>query len=1030
MKMYYLLNGTITKVILLAVLLGQFISVSAENRQTDKNINGVVLDVEGQPLAGVTIVVKGTATGNVTDAEGKYSIRVSSEARMLVFSYVGYQTQEIEIGDRLILNIVLREATQEMEGVVVIGYGTQKKVSVTGALSTISMKNLTSIPVASFSNALGGQLPGIITRQGSGEPGFDGAQLYIRGMSTFTGTTNPLVLVDGVERDINLVNPQEVESFSLLKDASATAVYGVRGANGVILITTKKGKMGRPKVTLRTEWAQLRGMRFPNYIEGWEFASLMNEASEYTGNPLPWTEEEIEKFRTGSDPYLYPNVNWTDEVYKKTSGQSVNNLSVTGGGETVRYYVSAGYTAQSGLYNEDKSLDYRTNAQLNRFNFRSNVDINVYKDLVIDLGLAAIIQNRTYQGTAAQTIYDATKRVSPIDFPVRNPDGSIGGTAGADFVKFGNPWALTTQSGYTNMYVNTVQGTFGAKWDLSHLMTKGLSLSAKFSFDAYNFSEIFRRIAFGTSDYLGPDPVTGEDRYAILREPGTMGSSVSSNGNRSTYLDAGLNYERTFDRHSFMGVFLFNRREYVNVQATSDMANIPQRWQGLAGRLAYDFDKRYLFEFNFGYNGSENFPKGKRYGFFPSVSAGWIVSNEAFWGVDAVSQLKIRGSHGLVGNDQIGGDRFLYLTTINKNAAGYAWGTSHVWDTGMTESKVGAENVTWETSTKSNVGLDLGFWDNKITLQVDAFHELRDGILVRRQVVPQFAGYLTESIPWGNVGKVENRGIDGMLEIRNTTSFGLYYSFRGNFSFSRNKILEDDKPEQLYPYLNERGNRIGQYFGLEAIGFFKDDDDITNSPKQTFQAVVKPGDIKYKNQNPEDDDVIDDNDRVPIGYSVTPEIMFGFGGTLAYKGFDLTVYFNGVTNRSIFLDGSGMMPYELEYPSYNVFREYYDHRWIPGADDNAGAKYPAVIAGKNPNNYRLSTMYMRDASYLRLQNAEIGWTAPQRWTEKIKMESIRFFINGNNLYVWDKIKIMDPEMQQTGSYPRQRIMNVGAQVNF
>ncbi|MDR1223633.1 MAG: TonB-dependent receptor [Tannerella sp.] len=996
----------------------------AEDQQT-KTVTGTVLDIEGNSVIGANVSIKGTATGTATDIDGNYSIASKNASDVLVFSYLGFITQEIEVKDQRVINVVLRESSIALEDVVVVGYGTQKKVSVTGALSTTPMETIISVPTATFTNALGGHIPGLITRQESGEAGFDAAQIYIRGFSTWSGSKTPLILVDGVERDINLTNPQEVESFVILKDASATAVYGVRGANGVILINTKKGKKQKPKVMLRTEWATLTGMRFPNYIEGWEFASLMNEASDNSGRLLPWTEDDIRLFRDGSDPYLHPNVNWTDEVYKKTTDQSFHNLSITGGDEIVRYYVNIGYTGQSGLYKEDESLDYKTNSRLNRYTFRTNVDVNVYKDLVVDLGLGAIIQNRNYQGTAAGTIHHATKQISPISYPVRNPDGSV---AGGPSYMIENPWALTTQSGYTNMYINTIQGTFGAKWDLSSLLTEGLSLSGKFAFDAYNFSEIFRRIAYGVKQYLGPDPVTMEDNYSVIREQGAMGSSVSSNGNRSIYMDLSLNYNRNFGYHHVGGLLLFNRREYVNVQAASEVDNIPSRHQGMVGRISYDYASRYLFEFNAGYNGSENFPRGKRYGLFPAVSAGWVISGENFWNPQVVSHLKIRGSYGQVGNDAIGGRRFLYQTRVDKDAWGYFWGTSHAGSgAGIQEAQIGVQNVTWETATKGNAGFDLDLFNGRASLQVDAFHEIRDNILISRETVPDYIGIITT--PAGNLGKALNRGVDAMLEIKETTGSGFFYSFRSNFSFARNKILEDDKPEPLWAYQATKGKPIDQVFGYEAIGFFRDEDDIAQSPRQMLMDIVQPGDIKYKDVN--EDGVVDSYDRVAIGYSQTsPEIMYGFGGTVAWKGFDATVYFTGAAHRSTFLDGTGMWPYSLEYPNYNIFREYYDNRWIPGAADNSNAKYPAVIAGKNPNNYQTSTLYMRDASFLRFQNAEIGYTIPKSISQKVKSDKIRVFINGTNLFVWDKIKIVDPEMTQTGGYPKQRIINFGAEFNF
>ena len=996
----------------------------------ETTITGVVLDVEGNALIGVNVGVIGTPKGTTTDLDGFFSLEVSKGDK-LTFAYLGYQTYEHLVTDQTRINIIMREASLVLEDVVVVGYGTQKKVSVTASMSAIEPRALVSVATPSLSNTLGGHLPGIITRQTSGEPGFDQAQVFIRGLATW-GDAAPLVVVDGVIRDLNLVNAYEIESFSILKDASATAVYGVQGANGVILINTRKGYKGKPRITFRTESAQQTGLRFPDYIQGYEFASLMNEASANSGKPLPWTEEDIELFRNGSDPYLHPNVNWTNEVYKKTSDQTINNLSVTGGDETTRYFINVGYTSQGGLYQEDPANPYNTNSRLNRYTLRSNIDINLSKEIVLDLGLGAIIETRNYQGTPALDIATATKRISPINYPVRNPDGTPGGGPG---YMMDNPWALTTQSGYTSLFYSTIQGTFGLKWDLSNRVTKGLSLSGKFAFDQMYWNEVFRRKTYEVKQYLGQD-ADGEDQYTVQREGTSLGYSHGRQGNRALYWEVATNYDRTFGGHSLNGVFLFNRSDFINLESATSTLGLPYRRQGIAARIAYNYGSRYLAEFNMGYNGSENFPKGKRYGFFPSLSIGWIMSNEKFWNDNhIVNHLKIRASHGQAGNDRLvirrnGVDedvRFLYVTRMNKNANGYLFGSSQQYLGGMEEGLLGVQDVTWEVSTKTNAGFDVQFFNNMISLQVDAFYEHRNNILKLRSSIPGYVGFLGSSTPPGNIGEVKNRGFDGMLEFKKTTGNGFYYSFRGNITFARNEIIENDQAEPAYPYLWEKGNPIGQPFGLVALGFFQDEEEIANSPTQTFQEQVIPGDIKYEDRN--NDGVIDSYDRVPIGFPAVPEIMFGFGGTVAYKGFDLSLHFSGVANRSLFLDLEGMWPFMLEYPNYNVFREYYDNRWIPGAD-NSNAKYPVVIQGNNPNNYQTSTLYMRDASYIKLRNAELGYTIPKRICNNLRLSGIRLFTNGTNLFCWDKIKIVDPEFNITGGYPQQRNINFGVQIDF
>jgi TonB-linked SusC/RagA family outer membrane protein len=994
--------------------------------QTGQKVTGRVMDTKNELLIGVNVVEAGTTNGTVTDINGTYTIHLTTQDPILRFTYVGFKETEVQVGKQGIIDVFLQEETEALNEVVVIGYGTQKKISVTGAVSNAEVKQLQAVPAASLSNALGGTIPGIITRQSSGEPGFDGAALYIRGMATLTGFNSPLILVDGVERDINVVNIQEVESFTILKDASATAVYGVQGANGVILITTKKGVQGKPKVTYRGEYATLQGMRFPQYIEAYEFATLMNEAAFNSQlSSLPWSAEDVQKFKDGSDPYLYPNVNWMDEIFKKDTWQTTHNLNVSGGNEVARYYINLGYVGKDGLYKEDKSYDWGTNGgKFRRYNLRSNIDVNVTKDLSIELGLATTIQNRSYQGTSAGAIWSAIRQTSPLIYPVRNPDGSIAGGGTTGYL-IGNPYGLATQTGYTQMYIGNNQGNLAARWDLSKLVTVGLSVSGKFAFDHYYKNEVGRRQAFGVKQVTGRDP-DGEYIYRIWREQGTMGYSLDiQDSNYSMYWEGALNYARKFGLHDVAAMLLVNRKEYKNLTAGSSINNLPNRHQGLVGRFSYNYGNRYLMEFNFGYNGSEQFPKGNRYGFFPSLSLGWVVSSEEFWNPTVVNNLKIRGSAGKVGSDLVSGDRFLYVTAVNTAATGYWYGTGQTWLGGIEEKKFGVDLV-WETSTKYNAGIDIGLF-NIFSLQFDAFKERRENILLKRAQLPAFLGLVPHGTPYGNVGIVDNKGFDAAIELKNTTSYGLTYSLRGNFTFARNKIVEDDTPHPAEAYQETRGTSLSQAFALVAEGLFKDQEEIDNWAKSEFQTTIIPGDIKYKDMN--EDGVINDKDRVFIGHPQIPEIMFGFGGGLAYKNFDASVQFSGVANRSTFLTAAGMYPFSLEYPNYNVLREYYDNRWVPGTD-NSKAKYPTVIAANNVHNNRNSTVYMRDAGYVKLQNAEVGYTFPKEWMKMLQIAGIRAFVNGSNLLTFDKLKIIDPEQNIGDAYPLQRTINFGVQINF
>jgi TonB-linked SusC/RagA family outer membrane protein len=1011
--------------LLFVFLLFSLFSASSKSSgllQDTRTINGIVSDIKGEPLIGVSILIKGTTLGTVTDLDGRYTLKGIADGQILEFTYVGFEKQEIQVKpNETIINVIMQDASVKMDDVVVIGYGTQKKESVVGSISTVSVKEIRQTATTSLANAISGRLPGIITRQSSGEPGFDAASVYIRGMSTWVNN-KPLVLVDGIEREMSSVNPEEVESLSVMKDASATAVYGVRGANGVVLINTKKGKHGKPQVSFRTETAFLNSLSERNYIDGYEYALLMNEGNENSGKAPRWSTEELEKFRTGSDPYLYPNVDWISTVLKKSSMQTINNLSITGGTDVIRYYVNLGYAFQDGIYKEDKSNPYNTNANVNKYNYRSNVDINLSKDLTIELGIGGIIDARNYPGAGAAGIFNGLRDTGPIAFPATNPDGSISGTA----VYIGsNPWAQSTQTGYSDENLTTIQSTAGAKWDLSNLITPGLYVKGRFAFDYYHANKALRYKSFGIKQYLGLDE-EGNERYNIVREESPLGYSMEQHSNRAVYYDLSLNYDRTFEEHSFSGLLLLNRRSYDNLSAGNSISNLPSRNQGVAGRVTYNYDQRYFMEFNAGYNGSENFPKGNRMGFFPAISGGWLLSGEPFWRDNIVSNLKLRASYGKVGNDNIGGARFLYLTAMNKNNQGYEWGVGQYPMSGITEGQIGYNDITWETSTKTNLGVDIGFWKNNIILQTDFFVDKRDGILIQRQSVPSAAGFLPNSVLFGNLGKVDNRGFDALLEVKNRTASGLFYSFRTNVTFAKNQILENDKPTPLYSNLSEIGKPIGQPFGLVGLGFFKDQEDIDNAPDQSqLGGRPIPGDIKYKDVN--GDGYIDTNDATAIGYPRDPQLTFGLGGTLEYKGIDLSIFFTGAARSSLFFEGRNFYPFENGMGYFNIYSEIYDNRWTPETAETA--KYPIVTEGYNPQTMRRSTVWQKDASYLRLKNIEVGYTIPQRSIKKIGLSGMRIFVNGTNLHTWDKINsTIDPESDNW--YPLQRSLNLGLSVNF
>lgn len=999
--------------------------------QSPHVLNGRVTDQQGEALAGATVMIKNSNQGTQTDIDGNFILEIPSPEAIIVITYQGYFPIESPAGNDRERSFVMEfdEEQSKLEEVVVVGFGTQKKVTVTGSVTSVSVKALEQSTAPSLSNALAGRMPGIITRQTSGEPGYDQAQVYIRGMGTWVSRT-PLVLVDGVERGmsaLNSINAQEIESFSVLKDASATAVYGVRGANGVILITTKRGVQGRPKVSFRSETGLLTAQRMPQYINGVEYAELWNEAYENMGQGEFFSDEEIQRYASGEDPYLYPNVDWTDEIMKKNTYQTINNLSINGGTEVIRYYANVGLTEQSGLWKTDPNNTYNTNINMRRYNLRSNIDVNVTKNLLFEFGLGGIIQQGNYPARSAPDIFDALRKTPPIAFPKVNPDGT---PAGITQFLGSNPWGMVTQSGYLIEARNTVQGTFGGKWDLSDFVTPGLSLNGKFAYDHYYRSNVRREKSFEVKQYLGKDPNTGEDRYSeILREASPLGYATGNEAERVYYTELLANYSRSFGKHDVSGMVMYNQRDRVRLTAGESMLNLPYRRLGTASRFTYAYDNRYLVEVNAGFNGSENFPKGNRFGFFPSASAGWILSNESFWGDNnPVNHLKIRGSVGKVGNDDLGQDiRFLFLTSMKTvGAQSYRFGDNMRLMPGIEEDQTGNENVTWEVATKTNLGLDLEMFRSKVVLQVDAFWEDREGILIQRQQIPFVTGFYPWVIPYANLGRAKNRGIDGMLEVKNSTPSGWYYSFRGNFTYAKNTIIENDEPQQRFPWLSAKGHPIDQPFGWVAEGIFQNDEEIANSPEQRLGRQTQPGDIKYRDLN--DDNIIDDNDRMAIGYPRTPQLVYGFGGTVAYKGFDISLFLTGASKTSIFLNGSTMYPFQDGVGTFNVQREYYDNRWSSESPDG---KYPGAITVANPNNNRTSTLWQVDGSFLRLKNAEVAYTFTQPQLANWGMNSIRLFVNGVNLHTWDKVKIMDPESNSgTNFYPLQRTLNFGLQVNF
>ncbi len=983
-------------------------------------VSGVVTDTDGQSLPGVSVVVQHTTIGVTTDENGQYEIDVPEGHDVLIFSFVGMETREIEIQGRSVIDVTLEYTAIDLDEFQVVGYGWQRRESVVGAISSIDVQELQT-PSRSISNALAGRMAGVVSIQSTGEPGFDHASFWIRGMGTFGANRDPLILVDGIERDINAVDIEEVESISILKDATATAVYGVRGANGVVLITTKRGVDDRPSVSFRAETGFNSPTQMPQFVDAVQFAELYNEAR---GSQF-YSQEVIDNYRTNADPDLYPNVDWLDEMYSGSAGFSRYNLNVRGGSERVRYFMSGSFYNEDGMYTESDLAQYNSNINLQRYNFRSNIDISLTETTELSLGIGDILTTRNAPGATSGNIWGYAFATSPNVFPAEYSDGRA---SGPSFGTGENPYNLLVNSGYSDNWQNTVQSIVSLRQELD-AVTEGLTGRAMFSFDKYNTSTMTRSkevetfLAVGRGD----DGLIDFNRTREGQEFLSYTSATSAN--RKIYFETALDYDRQFGIHHFGGLLLYNQSSFVNTTAGDFETSLPYRHQGVAARVTYSYDNTYHIEANFGYNGSENFAAGNRFGFFPSVALGWIPSNEDFFdGLnETITWLKLRGSHGFVGNDEIGGGRrFVYLSTVNEGASGYNFGPSHTGHGGYSFGEIGTEGASWEEARMTNLGVEIHLFHD-LQIQADVFYEKREKIFLQRGSLPGFIGL--ENPPWVNLGVMENKGFDSSLEYMRR--FGeLSVSVRGNFSYARNKILENDQPDYLWPYRNRHGQKFGQQFGYIAVGLFESQEEIDQSPTQFGLSNLRPGDIKYLDVN--GDGVIDSNDEVPLGFSTMPEIVYGFGASMFYKNIDFSFMFQGVGNVTRMIGGVPVFPFNsANLGRSNVYEEVYHSRWTE-ENPSQDVMFPRLSDGPNENNFRPSTWWQQDMSYLRLRNLEIGYTLPLTVSQRIRANDIRFFANGMNLLTFSGFKLWDPELGTNNGnvYPMSAVFNLGVSMNF
>lgn len=1014
-------------------------------------ISGKVLDEAGEPLIGATVAVKGTTIATIATVDGAFKLN-APENSTLVVSFVGYKTEQVTLESGMTaVTITMEPETTGIESVSVVsvGYGVQKKESVVGAISSVRPADL-QIPVRSLSQTLAGNVTGIVALQSSGEPGKDDAQFWIRGIATFTGDPNPLILVDGIERPLNNVDPLEIESFSVLRDASATAVYGVRGANGVILINTRKGFDGPAKIDLRYE----QGISFPSkrlsFVDAATRSELMNEAIDAMGGSIgesyKYRPEEIEAMRTQSDPLLYPDIDWQDVLMKSATLSEKVSANISGGGKFARYFTALSFYNQEGQYHINPGKYYWVNDGIGRFganvnyrryNFRTNVDMYITPTTVVSIGLQGNVSENVEpvsdnSNSGSDAIYRDIINAAPNAFPIIYPDGKLAGTIGLN-----NPYNVLSQRGWMKTTENVLRANLSINQDFSFI-TPGLSAKIVYAYDFANTNVETRSRGISYFQANGRD---SEGNLELQEQDADqhqdyLGYGQVGTGVRNQYAEVSVTYDRTFGRHEVGALVMGYAKDNRNLSnGLNYISALPYRSLGLAGRITYAYDKRYLIEANVGFNGSENFAAGHRMGVFPAVALGWVASEESFLrNNEILTWLKVRASVGQVGNDQIGSSRFGYLATVNSSAAGYSgYGKEFNQSMGgVGEGRMANPGITWEVATKYNLGLEVGFL-NALKLTGDFFFERRENIFLQPQT-SEVTGLPSGQTMYANLGVMENRGFEVSAEYSKQINHDLFVSARGNFTFTRNKVI-DDGQSYAYPWQDRRGVRYGLYKGYKALHLFSEEE-IAALPDYYNQfnldkERLRPGDIRYEDIN--DDGVINDADRTWIGHPSMPEIVYGFGASLKWKGFDCSFLFQGAANRSTYLGGGWyFFPFQADRnPKLmgNVMTMFLD-RWTPENPD-PHAFSPRLSYGSNANNYQTSTWWLRNSGYLRLKNLELGYTLPSTWTSKIHCNMVRFYVQGVNLLTISKFysDFWDPETG-AGAYPMQRQIFIGVNLTF
>lgn len=1000
-------------------------------------VTGVVTDKNKEPLVGVNITVGDmVGLGTITDINGKYKIKMEPYHR-LIFSYIGFdKVEEVLVKEQRVINVAMQESEASViDEVVITGTGAQKKLTVTGAVTNVNVADLKVNPTGSISNALAGNVAGVLAMQTSGQPGQNSSEFWIRGISTFGASNAALVLVDGFERNLDEINIEDIETFVVLKDASTTAIYGSRGANGVILITTKHGKAGKINIDAKVETTYNTRTITPDFVNGYNYASMINEARITRAQEPLYQPYELEILRLGLDPDLYPNVNWKDVLMKDGAMTYRGTVNMNGGGATARYFVSASYIEEQGMYKTDENLrkDYDTNANAKRWNYRLNTDIDITKSTLLKVGVSGSLKKVNEPGLGGD-IWHSIMGQTPISIPLVYSNGYIPAYGTGNQT---NPWVLATQTGYNEVWENKIQTNVTLEQKLDFI-TKGLSFVGRFGYDTNNKNNIKHEKWPEQWKAQRFRDENGELVFERISTEQKMRISSGASGERLEFFEAILQYDRGFKEHHLGGTLKYNQdSKIMTVNIGDDIKkSIPRRHQGLAGRVSYNWNYRYFADFNFGYSGSENFATGHQFGFFPAFSVAWNIAEEPIIkkSLKWMNMFKLRYSYGKVGNDNFGDNvRFPYMYTIG-SGGGYQW-ADYNYDKnfgGKIYTDLASNNVTWEIATKHDIGVDLSLFNDKFTATIDYFHEQRDGIYMTRDHLSSMIG-LNGKRPKANVGSVLSEGFDGNFAYKQKVG-DVNLTIRGNMTYSKNEILERDEAYNVYEYQMDEGHRVDQAKGLIALGLFKDYDDIRNSPRQDFGSV-QPGDIKYKDVN--GDGVINDGDRVAIGATTKPNLIYGMGISAQWKGLDVNLHFQGAGKSTFFIDGPSV--YAFSSGTWgNILSDLVENRWIDSsisnnpATENPNASYPRLSYGGSGNNFRQSTYWLRNGSYLRLKTLEIGYSLPKSMVNKIHFNSMRLFFIGTNLLTFSSFKLWDPELGSSNGekYPLAKMFTLGLSVNL